>query len=118
MCSLLEDVIRGDVVVDSEHTIGFCPKPAPDQYTIAYNDQNYSVNIPENIETKWWCYKESVNGSEKLCHFPFMRFHLENPVAVFEPFVGTDNEKHCLSFDKKFVIATICTKQGMIAQQF
>ena len=118
VCLLYKDDGKGSVKDDSDYIIGFCPKPQ-ENYTVGYLNLNHTINIPANIEPKWWCYEE--NGQEKLCNFPSFRYDdTERKFAeIFEPYVGTDNTTKCVG-DKNSVhnvhSASLCRDQSMTAR--
>ena len=117
-CILYEDVTGGDVKADEDYIIGFCPKPQ-ENFTVGYLNLNHTINIPANIEPKWWCYEE--NGQEKLCNFPSFRYDdTERKFAeIFEPFVGTEDTTKCVGHKNSVDnvhSASLCRDQSMTAR--
>ena len=108
---LYEDVAGGLIWSASAFTLGFCPKPDT-KFFITYNNQKIPINIPINIESKFWCYEDSSTRDERLCNFPFYGPLVGKTGAFFEPFVGTDGNKNCLNENKESHIAKQCSNQG------
>ena len=108
-CVLYEDATNGAIPAATAFTLGFCPKPDT-KFSITYNNQKVPINIPVNIESKFWCYEDS-RRVEKLCNFPVYGSINGKTGAFFEPIIGKDGKNYCVMGNKEY-IAKQCSKQG------
>ena len=110
-CILYKDAIDGAIQSASTFTLGFCPKP-DSKFSITFNKNQIQINIPNNIESKFWCYEDLSSRGERLCNFPFYGSLLEKTGTFFEPIVATDGNKYCIKENRQPIIAKQCSKQG------
>ena len=102
-CILYKDAIDGAIQSASTFTLGFCPKP-DSKFSITYNNKKIPINIPLDIESKFWCYEDPFTAKEHLCIVRNLRWICPTKSKVGEHLKNSfDSQNICIGgLPKKF----------------